>query len=153
MTEYWLTAQQQTTKLIIGQIDWQQTIAVRHQVLWPSRPPEFSKVENDADGLHFGAFVANELVCVASVFIDGNSARLRKYATLAEYQGQGLGTEVLQTIFTYLQQAQVKHFWCDARESAIGFYQRFGMQVEGERFYKSEVAYVKMAVKLVSSQV
>ena len=53
---------------------------------------------------------------------------------------------MLSAIFAYLKQAQLSYFWCDARESAIGFYQRFGMQVQGERFYKSEVAYVKMAV-------
>ena len=59
-----------------------------------------------------------------------------------------MGTKVLSAIFTYLKQAQVHYFWCDARESAIGFYQRFGMQVEGERFYKSDLAYVKMATHL-----
>lgn len=137
--------------LTIRQIDWQQTIAVRHNVLWPSKPPEFSRIEGDELGVHFGAFIGDDLVCVASVFIDGHRARLRKYATLVEYQGQGIGTAVLKAIFTYLkQQPQIRYFWCDARESAIGFYQRFGMQTEGERFYKSDVAYLKMSVTLAA---
>ncbi|ART81587.1 GNAT family N-acetyltransferase [Oceanisphaera profunda] len=134
--------------LTIRQIDWQQTIPVRHLVLWPDRPPAFSQVENDAAGQHFGGFIDDNLVCVASVFIEGEQARLRKYATLPQFQGQGVGTQVLSAIFAYLKQAKFSYFWCDARESAIGFYQRFGMQVEGERFYKSEVAYVKMAIKV-----
>ncbi|MBO1519798.1 GNAT family N-acetyltransferase [Oceanisphaera pacifica] len=86
------------------------------------------------------------------MFIDGPSARLRKYATLEEFQGQGIGSAVLNAIFKYLQrQPQVHYFWCDAREETIGFYQRFGMQVEGERFYKSEQAYVKMSRLLKES--
>ena len=148
MTEKVITPVAQTSCMSIRQIDWQQTIPVRHQVLWPSQPPEFSQVENDAQGIHFGAFVANELVCVASVFIDDGKARLRKYATVPQYQGQGVGTAVLEAIFDYLNSENLAYFWCDARETAIGFYQRFGMQVEGERFYKSEVAYVKMACHL-----
>ncbi|MGO1792606.1 MAG: GNAT family N-acetyltransferase [Oceanisphaera sp.] len=135
----------------IRRIDWQQTIAIRHQVLWPNKPPAFSQLEQDALGVHFGAFINNQLVCVASIFIDGSSARLRKYATLVEFQGQGIGTAVLNAIFDYLQrQPQLDYFWCDAREEAIGFYQGFGMQVEGERFYKSEQAYVKMSRVLLS---
>jgi len=39
----------------------------------------------------------------------------------------------------------IRYFWCDARESAIGFYRRFGLQADGERFYKSEVPYFKMS--------
>ncbi|GGB42628.1 N-acetyltransferase [Oceanisphaera marina] len=133
---------------VIRQIDWQQTIAVRHRVLWPDRPPEFSHIDNDNAGLHFGAFIGPLLVCVASVFINDESARLRKYATLPEYQGQGIGTTVLKSIFAHLKQQAVDYFWCDARESAIGFYRRFGMRVEGERFYKSGEPYMRMSVKL-----
>lgn len=133
---------------VIRQIDGQQTIAVRHRVLWPNKPPEFSQLGNDHAGVHFGAFIGPQLVCVASVFINNEYARLRKYATLADYQGQGIGTAVLRAIFTHLEQQQVDYFWCDARESAIGFYRRFGMQPEGERFYKSGEPYIKMSVTL-----
>ena len=139
-------------RVVIHQIDWHQTIAVRHRVLWPNKPPEFSKVENDESGLHFGAFVGSSLVCVASVFIDADKARLRKYATLPEYQGQGVGTLVLEAIFAQLKQQEIGYFWCDARESAIGFYRRFGMQVAGERFYKSDVPYVNMSIRLQNDQ-
>lgn len=144
MTIDFLNDAQPGAGVSVRQIDWQQTILLRHRVLWPHKPPEFSQLDDDAQGLHFGAAVDEQLVCVASVFIEGEQARLRKYATLPEFQGQGIGSQVLNTIFSYLKQAQVPYFWCDARESAIGFYQRFGMQVESPRFYKSEVAYVKM---------
>ncbi|MBO1519799.1 hypothetical protein [Oceanisphaera pacifica] len=52
----------------IRSINWQQTIAVRHQVLWPSKPPAFSQVEHDELGVHFGAFVDDKLVCCIGVY-------------------------------------------------------------------------------------
>lgn len=137
-----------TVKMEIRSISWQQTIPLRHRVLWPSKPPQYCHVEGDHDALHFGAYSNNELVCVASVYIQSDSARLRKFATDAAYQNQGIGSKMLKYILQSLKQTQTKIFWCDARESAIGFYQRFGMQPYGERFYKADVAYFKMQVTL-----
>lgn len=133
----------------IRQITHQQTIAVRHQVLWPNKLPTFCYVEGDEQGIHFGAFKQDHLVCVASIYIDANSARLRKYATCQQFQGQGFGSAVLTTIINHLKAHDIETFWCDARESAVGFYQRFGMQCSGERFYKSDVGYFKMSMSLI----
>ncbi|PSV30941.1 GNAT family N-acetyltransferase [Photobacterium sp. GB-27] len=132
----------------IKPITWQQAITVRHRVLWPSKPESFCKVEGDETATHFGVFIHNELVCVSSVYIEGNVARLRKFATLTEYQGKGIGTAMIQALFTYLKMTDAELLWFDARTSAIGFYQRLGMTTSGDRFYKSDVEYVKMGCNL-----
>ncbi|MCG3863254.1 MULTISPECIES: GNAT family N-acetyltransferase [unclassified Photobacterium] len=132
----------------IKRITWEQALAVRHQVLWPTKSALFCKVEGDETASHYGAFVNKQLVCVASIYREGDMARLRKFATLVEYQGQGIGTAVIQYIFSYLETTNVTHFWCDARTSAIGFYQHLGMTISGDTFYKSDVEYVKMACQL-----
>ncbi|WP_335338403.1 GNAT family N-acetyltransferase [Agarivorans gilvus] len=90
------------------------------------------------------------LVCVASVYIDAGSARLRKFATLEEFQNRGIGTALLQHMIEDSKSLHVKKFWFDARESAIEFYRRFGFSMEGGRFFKSEIAYFKMAKSLVA---
>ena len=136
----------------IKPIHWQDTIAIRHAVLWPQHPPEFCHVSDDETGLHFGGFYHSvgdtendqACVCVASVYLEGQRARLRKFATLAAYQGQGIGGQMLQYIQQALQQHGVNLLWFDARESAIGFYERQGFSTYGERFYKEDVAYRKM---------
>jgi len=48
--------------------------------------------------MHFGAFVNDELVCVASVYIKSDKARLRTFATKIDYQGQGIGSQMLKFI-------------------------------------------------------
>ena len=63
-------------------------------------------------------------------------------------QNQGIGSKMIDFIINSLKETDVKVFWCDARESAISFYQRFGMQPYGECFYKADIAYFKMQVLL-----
>ena len=140
------------SQLNIQNITPEQTLLLRQQVLWPAAPIEDCRLPEDDQGWHLGAFYQQELVCVASVFIDQQQARLRKFATLPAYQGQGIGQKVLTHLLAELNQQAVTQFWCDARETAMGFYQRFGMQVQGERFYKSGVAYRKMILALNSQE-
>ena len=133
----------------IRRIDWQDTIALRHEVLWPDNDPDYCRVEGDESAWHFGAFVPDEgLVCVASVYPDGDTARLRKFATASRYPGRGIGTAVLNHFLDQLRAEPLRLFWCDARESAMGFYQRFGMEPWGDRFFKGEVPYFKMSTRL-----
>ncbi len=136
----------------IKTIAWQDALPIRHTVLWPDKAIEFCKVEGDEHANHYGAFVDQTLVCVASIYIkescDGRTARLRKFATLPQYQGQGVGSKVIEHAITKLKAEQVLRFWCDARTSALGFYQRFGLEVEGDEFDKSGVKYFKMSVEL-----
>ena len=136
------------SQLNIQKITPEQTLPLRQQVLWPAASLEDCRLADDEIGWHFGGFYQQELVCVASVFIDQKKARLRKFATLPAYQGQGIGQMMLTRLLAELSQQAVTQFWCDARETAIGFYQRFDMQVQGERFYKSDVAYRKMTLEL-----
>ena len=135
-----------STIRIIAAVD---TLAIRHRVLWPSLSLEDCRLDGDDQALHFGLILqesdgSERLVCVATVFMNGTQARLRKFATLADYQGQGLGSRMLTYILDYLSMHKVTGFWCDARTSAVEFYQRFGLQVEGEPFAKRDQMYVKM---------
>ena len=132
----------------IQTITYQDALPIRHTVLWPNKPIEFCKVEGDEQALHYGMFVDSTLVCVASIYIDQNSARLRKFATLQTHQGQGIGSQVITHILEDLKHLNVNHFWCDARATAVSFYQRFGMQTSGSQFMKSDVPYFKMAINL-----
>lgn len=134
--------------IIIQQVDTLQVLPVRRQVLWPDKPMSFCQVDGDENACHYGAFVAEELVCVASIYISGNQARLRKFATVEQYQGQGIGSQVIKHILDSLKSCDVDYFWCDARTSAIGFYRRFGLQTEGDEFNKSNVGYFKMSLNL-----
>jgi len=135
-------------KLNIKEINWQTALPIRHKVLWPNKPESFCKIKGDETAKHFGVFVKDQLVTVASIYINGTSARLRKFATLPDFQGHGLGSKLIIDILDQLKELNIEMFWCDARVTAIGFYQKLGMKQQGKEFDKSGVLYTKMAVKL-----
>ena len=125
-----------------------EALPVRHRVLWPNKPLSFCTVEGDESSIHYGVYLHNVLVCVASTFINHRVARLRKFATLEEFQGRGVGTQLIRHIVGEITQANVETFWCDARTTAVSFYEKFGMEVQGDEFIRSGISYYKMEVSL-----
>ena len=88
------------------------------------------------------------LVGVASVYEHSRSVRLRKFAVDENYQGKGIGSALLVHAINQAKVNKASMFWCDAREDAIEFYKRFGLKVNGSKFYKSGIPYFKMGVNL-----
>ncbi|ORY58706.1 N-acetyltransferase GCN5 [Pseudomassariella vexata] len=122
------------------------THALRHAVLWPDKPISYVQLAEDEDGQHFGAFIEDELVSVISMFIDdAGEARFRKFATATSWQGKGIGSKLLDYTIAAAAKTGTASIWCDARTSALPFYLRFGMEVEGEVFHKGGVPYLKLS--------
>ena len=133
-----------TPEIWIEQISHLTTYALRHAVLWPNQPINFVKVPNDEDGLHYGAFQDGKLVSVISLFMDGQTARFRKFASAQTYQNQGIGTKLLRHTITEAKRLKATSIWCDARTNALELYQRLGMIPQGETFQKEGISYRKM---------
>lgn len=136
--------------LLIKRILAEDTFLLRHSVLWPDKPFDYVKLPDDAEGQHFGGFLQEKLIAVISLFIDNqtNTARFRKFATQPDCQNQGIGTQLLTEVIEQTRQAGATELWCDARLTAAAFYERFGMQAEGEIFYKGEIAYSRFVIGL-----
>lgn len=122
-----------------------EVLPVRHQVLWPDQPMSFCQVEGDDYAKHFGVKVDGRLVCVVSLYIHDGEARLRKFATLSEFQGRGIGSQMLEALIERVRSADIHYLWLDARESAMSFYGRFGFVAEGERFFRGDIPYFRMS--------
>jgi len=63
-----------------------EVLPIRHCVLWPNKPLSFSRVNGDDTASHYGVFFDGLLVSVASIYIEGRVARLRKFATLGNFK-------------------------------------------------------------------
>lgn len=134
--------------LTIQLISPEQTYALRHSVLWPDKPLYYVKVDNDAEGHHYGAFLNDELVAVISLFVTGPEARFRKFATKPTLQRQGIGTRLLNYVIAEARRLGATTLWCDARLDAADFYRRFGMTPGGDLFYKGAIPYNRMSMAL-----
>jgi GNAT superfamily N-acetyltransferase len=136
--------------LLIRPIPADDTLPLRHSVLWPDKPFDYVRLSDDDTGQHFGGFVEEQLVAVISLFVDTqtNTARFRKFATQPDFQNRGIGTQLLNHVIEQARQAGATELWCDARLTAAAFYERFGMQAEGDVFYKGDIAYSRFVLGL-----
>lgn len=123
-----------------------EVLPVRHAVLWPQHPPEFSRVADDDAGWHYALRAEGKIVCVASLFVQEGEARLRKFATLPAWQGRGLGSLMLAALIDAARAAGCTRFWCDARIPAMAFYARAGLMPTGPAFAREGVAFQRMEV-------
>ncbi|PBK60169.1 hypothetical protein ARMSODRAFT_997720 [Armillaria solidipes] len=158
--------------VICKPITSQQTIPLRHSVLWPGENAAKVILPADELGWHFGAFVPSrvEPIAVISLFtesvpmnpIDSTldrltvddpaesmATRFRKFACDPLFQGRGIGTKLLTYVFHFSRlNLHARVVWCDARVSASSWYRKRSMIPFGNSFFKGTVEYVRMRIDL-----
>lgn len=132
----------------IKTIEASETWQIRHEVMWPDQPFEFVQLEEDVLGLHFGFFVEGKLVSIVSCFINDDEMQFRKLATLEEYQGKGIGSELVKYILQLAKEKKLKKVWCNARVSKKAFYEKLGLQDTGQVFAKAGQEFTIMEILL-----
>jgi GNAT superfamily N-acetyltransferase len=130
----------------IKAIEASQTWLIRHEVMWPDQNFEFVQLEEDNSGLHFGVFDHEKLVSIVSCFITGNEMQFRKLATLEEYQGKGIASQLLNHIFKIAKEKDLKKVWCNARTNKKSFYEKFGMIDTHQIFIKQGQEFTIMEI-------
>jgi len=123
----------------IEQIRPEVTWRLRKEVLYPNEPLHAMEMEEDNDGIHFGAFTDTELVAVVSLFPKGTDFQFRKFAVKPTMQGKGIGKMLLNYIIDFTKNEGGKRIWCNARDSAVGFYLKDGFTLTGEKFTRTGV--------------
>ncbi len=120
-------------------------LPVRAAGLRPGEPIDTVRIENDAEGTHWAMLAGEQVVCVASLFVEGERVQLRKFATLPAWQGKGIGTRLLAALIEEARRRGGRIFWCNARVDALAIYTRAGLEPEGERFGKEGRLYQRMS--------
>lgn len=131
--------------IVISSITSVETLPIRHQVLWPSKPIDYVRLNNDEEGNHYGLYLNDVLVSVISVFVKNGEAQFRKFATLEAHQGKGYGSMLFEYMLKALEEQGVYRIWCNARLDANEFYKRFGFKNASDQvFYKGDIGYTVM---------
>ena len=134
----------QDTSALLVEISHEATWKIRHQVLWPSKALDYVKLSSDPEGYHYGIQIDNRLISVISLFVEGESARFRKFSTLPEEQGKGYGSRLLCHVMDRATELGAKRIWCHARVESSSFYERFEMEEKGNEFKKGNIPYIVM---------
>ena len=125
----------------IEQIRPELTWQLRRDVLYSGKMKHEMEMEEDADGIHFGAFKDNKLAGVVSLFQNGSEFQFRKLAVDASMQNTGIGKSLLNYITRYIEENGGTRLWCNARIDAIGFYLKLGFMETNEKFSKNGIDY------------
>ncbi|RAS75375.1 GNAT family N-acetyltransferase [Priestia endophytica] len=128
----------------IANIEKEQAWTIRHKVMWPNKSIEYIKLEDDSSGIHLGLFKSGKLISVVSLFIDGEQAQFRKFATTQEEQGKGYGSKLLRYALERAKEEGVCKVWCNARTNKIHFYKKYGLCETGKEFIKGGQSYIIM---------
>jgi predicted GNAT family N-acyltransferase len=128
----------------IRNVDLDTIWKIRQEVMYPAEELSYVQLPDDESGRHLGLYVDNVLVSIVSLFERGDDLQFRKFATLVTEQGKGYGSDLLQYVMDLGVAEGSRSIWCNARVSARGFYERFGMHTTGVTWRQKDIEFVKM---------
>ena len=127
---------------LIRRVSSEEIRPLRHRFLRPGQTYEETLYPGDdrADSVHLGAFDGERLVGIASLYREDRAGgptggwRLRGMATDADVRGAGFGAALLEGCVEHVAASGGAELWCNARQSAVGFYRRAGFDVVSDEF-------------------
>jgi len=124
---------------IIKSVD---TYPLRIEILRKGIAKDFQFVGDDvATTFHLGAFMHDECIgilsCMKKEHALWNETRvyqLRGMAVKSDLQNSGVGKALVLESLRILKERDCKLVWCNARETAVGFYEKMNFKTIGSRF-------------------
>lgn len=90
---------------------------------------------------HLAHYVEEDEITTVATFFPQNLAgqmgvgfQLRGMATDVAFLGKGYGAALVKYAIDYLRQAKAEYIWCNARASAVNFYQKQGFKIVSDEF-------------------
>jgi predicted GNAT family N-acyltransferase len=141
----------------VRRVDVEVLVDLRHAELRRGRPRETAYFAGDdaPETRHYAALQRQEVVGCATFtrasFVaqwgDAPALQLRGMATRSDLVGRGIGRALLAAAIADVRAAGETRLWCNARTSAVGFYEAMGWRVVSEPFEVEGIGpHVKMIV-------
>jgi predicted GNAT family N-acyltransferase len=120
-----------------GSKEYNQIIQLRFSVMREPLGLGFSKEELDKekDNIHIGAFEDDELLgCCMLAKVNAETLQLRQMAVKDNLRQKGIGGSILSFAENISRDRGYKKIMMHARDTAVGFYEKFGYKVKGDPF-------------------
>jgi ribosomal protein S18 acetylase RimI-like enzyme len=120
-----------------GSKEYEQMVQLRYEILRKPVGLSFSPEElaREKDDILIGAFEEDTIVgCCLVTKVDNNTAKLRQMAVRKNMQGMGIGESMMMFAENITRDRGFKTLMMHARDTAIGFYEKFGYKVKGDQF-------------------
>ena len=120
-----------------GTPEYEQMVKLRYEIMRKPLGLEFSPDElaREKEDILIGAFEDEDIIgcCILSP-LDSQCTRLRQMAVQKNRQGMGIGESMMQFAENIARDRGFKILMMHARESAIGFYEKYGYRAKGDEF-------------------
>jgi len=126
---------------------YQKSLLLRNKIL--RKPLGLTLSEKDLDAedkqFHFVALMKNELVgCVVLKIVGTKKIKLRQMAVDSQYQGNNIGTRLIEYVIEHAKSLGFFIVECHARISAMAFYQKMDFETIGAPFVEVTEPHIKM---------
>jgi len=134
-----------------GSKEYQQMVKLRNDILRQPlglsfTPDDLAKEKED---ILIGAFDDDQmLACCILTKIENNALRLRQMAVQNNLQGKGIGASMLNFAEILARDKGYKKLIMHSRETAVGFYEKLGYKIVGDKFMEVTIPHYVMEKKL-----
>lgn len=134
-----------------GSKEYKQMIALRHSILREPLGMSFTpeELEKEKDHILIAAFEEDDMLgCCMLKKVDNQTLQLRQMAVKNTLQGKGIGASIMSFAETISRDRGYRSIIMHARDTAIGFYEKFGYKVKGEPFIEINLPHHIMEKKI-----
>ncbi|WP_462219864.1 GNAT family N-acetyltransferase [Ferruginibacter sp.] len=134
-----------------GSKEYQQMVLLRMEILRKPLGLGFTEEElaKEKEDILIGAFEEEKiLACCLLTKVDNATIKLRQMAVQNNFQGKGIGASIMSFAETVARDRGYKKLMMHARDSAIGFYEKFDFSVKGNAFIEVNVPHHVMEKRL-----
>ncbi len=120
-----------------GSSEYQQMVRLRMDILRKPLGLTFSNEElaKEKDDILIAAFDEDEILgCCILTKMDERNLRLRQMAVQKNLQGKGIGEAIISFAENLARDKGYKVLTMHARDTAVGFYGKFGYTIKGKQF-------------------
>ncbi|HKZ65124.1 MAG TPA: GNAT family N-acetyltransferase [Chitinophagaceae bacterium] len=130
-----------------GSAEYQQMVKLRDTILRKPLGLGFTAedLEKEKDNMLIGAFEDERMLgCCMLVEEQPDIVRLRQMAVLNDLQGKGIGRALMNFAENLARDRGYKIIRMHARDNAIGFYEKVGYKVKGDKFIEITIPHYIM---------
>ena len=134
-----------------GTIEYQQMVKLRNEILRQPLGLSFTPEEllKEKEDILIGAFDDDDLLaCCMLTKSDNKCLRLRQMAVQNNLQGKGIGASMMNFAEILARDKGYKKLIMHARETVVGFYEKLGYKVVGDKFTEVTIPHFVMEKKL-----
>ena len=150
--KYFLYCGMALKQIYHGSKEYELMVQLRYEIMRKPLGLSFTdeELQNEKDDILIGAFEEEKILgCCLITKIDNQAARLRQMAVLKNRQGMGIGEGMMQFAENIARDRGFKTLTMHARETAIGFYERYGYKTCGSEFIEVNIPHRIMEKKLL----